>query len=61
MIGTYRGVVCPHQIDHMDHMNVQWYTSKFDEGTWRLLSAAGITMEYIRKNNKGMVAVEQNF
>ena len=59
MIETYRGIVYPHQLDHMDHMNVQWYTSKFDEGTWHLLSSVGITAEYIRKNKKGMVAVEQ--
>ncbi len=59
MIETYRGIVYPHQLDHMEHMNVQWYTSKFDEGTWHLFSMVGITSAYIRKNNKGMVAVEQ--
>jgi len=59
MIETYRGVVYPHQLDHMDHMNVQWYTSKFDEGTWHLFSAVGITSDYFRKNNRGMAAVEQ--
>ena len=59
MIETYRGVVYPNQLDHMDHMNVQWYTSKFDEGTWHLFSAVGITSDYIRKNNRGMAAVEQ--
>lgn len=60
MIETYRGIVYPNQLDHMGHMNVQWYASKFDEGTWHLLSAIGITTEYIRKNNKGMAALEQN-
>ena len=59
MIETYRGVVYPNQLDHMDHMNVQWYTSKFDEGTWHLFSAVGITADYIRKNNRGMAALEQ--
>lgn len=59
MIESYRGVVYPNQLDHMDHMNVQWYTSKFDEGTWHLFSAVGITSEYIRENNKGMAALEQ--
>ncbi len=59
MIETYRGVVYPYQLDHMDHMNVQWYTAKFDEGIWHLFSTVGITVEYIRKNNKGMAAVEQ--
>jgi len=59
VIETYRGVVYPNQLDHMGHMNVQWYASKFDEGTWHLLSAVGITTDYIRKNNKGMAALEQ--
>jgi acyl-CoA thioester hydrolase len=59
MIETYRGVVYPYQLDHMDHMNVQWYTSKFDEGTWHLFSSVGITSDYIRKNNRGMAALEQ--
>jgi acyl-CoA thioester hydrolase len=59
MIETYRGVVYPNQLDHMDHMNVQWYTSKFDEATWHLFSAVGITSRYIRENQRGMAAVEQ--
>jgi acyl-CoA thioester hydrolase len=59
MIETYRGVVYPYQIDHMGHMNVQWYTEKFDEGTWHLFSTLGITTNYIRENNKGMAALEQ--
>ena len=59
MIETYRGVVYPNQLDHMDHMNVQWYTSKFDEATWHLFSAVGITSRYIRENKRGMAAVEQ--
>lgn len=59
MIETYRGVAYPHQLDHMGHMNVQWYTSKFDEGTWHLFSAAGITSDYMRDNDRGMAALEQ--
>jgi acyl-CoA thioester hydrolase len=59
MIETYRGVVYPNQIDHMGHMNVQWHTAKFDEGTWHLFSAIGISSHYIRENNKGMAALEQ--
>ena len=43
----------------MDHMNIQWYTSKFDEATWHLFSKLGITTGYIRENKRGMAAVEQ--
>ena len=59
MIETYRGVVYPHHLDHMNHMNVQWYTSKFDEATWHLFSSVGITNEYIQSHKKGMAALEQ--
>lgn len=59
MIETYRGVVYPHQLDHMEHMNVQWYASKFDEATWHLFSVIGITSEYMQKQNRGMAALEQ--
>ncbi len=27
MIESYRGVVYPSQLDHMGHMNVQWYSA----------------------------------
>ena len=59
MIETYRGVVYPTQMDHMGHMNVQWYIAKFDEATWQLCSAIGITSDYMREKNKGMAALEQ--
>ena len=59
MIETYRGVVYPGQLDHMDHMNVQWYISKFDEATWHLFAFVGITPTYIRENDRGMAALEQ--
>jgi acyl-CoA thioester hydrolase len=59
MIETYRGVVYPHQLDHMGHMNVQWYVAKFDEGTWHLFASVGITPQYIRDKQRGMAALEQ--
>lgn len=59
MIETYRGIVYPQQLDHMEHMNVQFYTAKFDEATWHLMSALGLTLEFLQKHNKGMAALEQ--
>ncbi len=56
---TYRGVVYPWQCDQMGHMNVMWYTGKFDEATWQLFSALGITASYVRDRGLGMAAVEQ--
>ena len=54
-----QGVVYPWQCDHMGHMNVMWYTGKFDEATWHLLSQIGITPSYLRENKRAMVAVQQ--
>lgn len=47
------------RLNHMGHMNVQWYTAKFDEATWHLFSYLGMTNQYIKNNNKGMAALEQ--
>lgn len=43
----------------MGHMNVMWYVGKFDEATWNLVSLFGATVEYMKNENRGMVAVEQ--
>ncbi len=57
---TYRGVVYPRQCDHVGHMNVMWYVGKFDEATWHLLATVGITPSYLRQEQRGMAAVQQN-
>jgi acyl-CoA thioester hydrolase len=56
---TYRGVVYPWQMDHMDHMNVQFYTARFDEATWHLFAALGMSTRYFKANRRGMAALEQ--
>ncbi len=57
---TYRGAVYPWHCDQMGHMNVMWYVEKFDEATWQLLSALGITGTYLRETESGLAAVRQN-
>ena len=57
---TARGVVRPSHCDHMGHMNVMWYTSRFDEATWHLFQHLGITPSYIRENRRGMAGVQQD-
>ena len=57
---TYRGVVYPSQCDHMGHMNVMWYVGKFDEATWQCLSMLGLTPSFLREQNRGMAAVQEN-
>jgi acyl-CoA thioester hydrolase len=60
LIITSRGVIYPWHCDHMGHMNVMWYTGKFDEATWNLFGAIGLTPSYLRENKRGMVAVQQD-
>jgi len=60
LVETYRGVVYPWHCDHMGHMNVMWYVGKFDEATWNLFSALGVTPAYLRENARAMAAVQQN-
>ena len=57
---TYRGAVYPSQCDHMGHMNVMWYVAKFDEATWQLFSAIGLTPSRLRAESIGMAGVEQH-
>jgi acyl-CoA thioester hydrolase len=57
---THRGVVYPWHCDHMGHMNVMWYTSKFDEACWQLLSMLGLTASRFAQDCTGMAAVEQH-
>ena len=57
---TYRGVVYPWHIDQIGHMNVQFYTARFDEATWHFFAALGITSSYLKSNGRGMAAVDQH-
>jgi acyl-CoA thioester hydrolase len=44
----------------MGHMNVAWYVAKFDEATWQLFAALGLTRSRLRAENLGMAGVEQH-
>lgn len=57
---TYRGTVYAWQCDHMGHMNVMWYTRKFDEASWKFLASLGFRRARLRKENAGMAALEQH-
>jgi acyl-CoA thioester hydrolase len=58
-IETQRGVVYPWVIDHVGHMNVQFYTARFDEATWQFLAHLGLTPEFLARNDRGAVAADQ--
>lgn len=57
---TYRGTTYPWQCDHVGHVNIMWYCSKFDEANWNLFSNIGITPSYLRQRRFGMAGVQQN-
>jgi acyl-CoA thioester hydrolase len=55
---TFRGTVYPWQMDMFGHMNVQFYTARFDEATWHFVAAFGFTPAYFRERDRALVAVE---
>jgi acyl-CoA thioester hydrolase len=57
---TYRGIIYPWHCDHMGHMNVMWYSGKFDEACWQLLAMLGLDQSRFRQDTTGMAAVEQH-
>ncbi len=59
LIVSYKGVVYPSQCDHMGHMNVMWYVGKFDEASWQLFFALGLTPSRLRDSKRGMAGLEQ--
>ena len=57
---TFIGVVYPWHHDQMGHMNVQHYIGMFDGGTWNLFAEIGLTSDWMKSNDRGMAAVQQN-
>ncbi len=57
---SYRGTIYPWQCDHIGHMNVMWYVGKFDEASWNFLAQFGLTPSYLRDQQRGLAAVQQN-
>jgi acyl-CoA thioester hydrolase len=56
---TYRGFVYPWSMDHVGHMNVQFYTARFDEATWQFLACLGLTPSYLAEHGRAAVAADQ--
>lgn len=54
---TYCGSIQQWECDHMGHLNVTGYMTRFNEATWVLFSSVGIDREYMEKNRIGMSAV----
>lgn len=54
---THRGAVMAWECDHMGHMNVIYYTAKFDQASWPFLASIGFTARHMKENGVGVGAV----
>lgn len=54
---THRGAVMPWECDHMGHMNVIYYTAKFDQATWPFFASIGFTARHMKEAGVGVGAV----
>jgi acyl-CoA thioester hydrolase len=57
---TYRGVATAWHCDHVGHLNIAHYVSRFDEAHWPFFAEIGLTPAWLRSQRRGMAAVEQH-
>ena len=60
-VHTFKGTVLASEYDFTSHMNSQMYVSRFDQATWFLLRAIGVTPASIRQQNLRVAMVRQNY
>ena len=59
-IETFRGAVLATEYDPRTYMNTRIYTERFDQATWYLLAAVGITPARVRERGRRLALVRQN-
>lgn len=59
-INTFQGVVIASEYDATSFMNSQMYASRFDQATWLLLQAIGVTPSSIRQEDLRVAVIRQN-
>ncbi len=60
-VHTFKGAVLAAEYDFTSHMNSRIYVSRFDQATWFLLHAIGLTPASIRQKNLRIAIVRQNY
>jgi acyl-CoA thioester hydrolase len=60
-VHTFKGAVLASEYDFTSHMNSQMYVSRFDQATWFLLRAIGVTPVSIKQQNLRIAIVRQNY
>lgn len=60
-VHTFKGAVLASEYDFTSHMNSQMYVSRFDQATWFLLRAIGVTPVSIKQRELRIAIVRQNY
>ena len=60
-VNTFKGAVLASEYDSTSHMNSQIYVARFDQATWLLLRAIGITPASVKQQNLRVAIVRQNY
>jgi acyl-CoA thioester hydrolase len=60
-VHTFKGAVLASEYDRASHMNSRMYVSRFDQATWFLLHAIGVTPASIKQQELRVAIVRQNF
>lgn len=55
---TYRGLVMAQEVDSNGHMNVQFYTTKFDMASGQFMASLGFDLQEQKRRKLGFVYVE---
>lgn len=58
---TFRGAVLASEYDAASHMNSRMYVSRFDQATWLLLHAIGLTPATMKQQALRVAIVRQNY
>jgi acyl-CoA thioester hydrolase len=60
-VHTFKGAVLASEYDFASHMNSHMYVSRFDQATWFLLHAIGVTPASIKQQDLRVAIVRQNY
>jgi acyl-CoA thioester hydrolase len=60
-IETFKGVIDAREYDPNAHMNTQAYVTRFDQATWFLLAAVGLTPRTVRERKRRVAVLRQSF
>ena len=60
-VHTFKGAVLAAEYDFASHMNSRMYVSRFDQATWFLMHAIGMTPASMKQKNLRVAIVRQNY